>query len=731
MATDKLIIPMRFIVAMVLISILVSLHLMSTATQNSAEIGSNYSALLLINALALVLLLVLVGINVYWLISQVRQREAGSRLTVRMIFVFILLALAPSTLVFYYSINFLHQSIDSWFDVQVDKAMEDALELSQASLDERMRGQLKLTRKMADQLAGMQENLAAVELDQLREWSEATEMMILSDQKMVLAYSNTMPELMFPGLPSDSILSRVRQGEDYVGLDPVLDEGLQVRSVVSVGNDGLRYLQALYPVPVHMTDLAKGVEDAYVHYKKMGFLRQDLKSTFSLTLFLILLVSLLAAVWVTFLSIRRLLEPLRELEQGTLAVAAGNYEQRLPVTSRDELGLLVQSFNYMTDQVAQARDETEKAHLEAENQRAYLETVLRNLTSGVISIDEDGRLRTANQAADTILNIELKAFIGNPMTSLTQAHPQLSDLVDVLRSSMHKTRSRWQEDINYAGSRGQRQLLCCGTSLVSPHGHCSGAVMVFDDVTDLMRAQRNEAWGVVAQRMAHEIKNPLTPIQLSAERLRSKIAMRLHGEDSDILEKSTRTIIRQVETLKEMVDAFSVYARAPHMNITSLNLNELIEDIAALYTTQQNLDVELDLAENLAPIEADVGRMNRLLHNLIKNAEEAVTGKSAAKISLRTRKVTITEQQWLELSVRDNGCGLTADQLDNIFDPYVTTKTKGTGLGLAIVKKIVEEHHGMIHLNTQYQTGVEFIVQLPFSRHLATQTVSVPEGKVQ
>lgn len=722
MATDKLIIPMRFIVALVLVSILVSLHLMSTATQNSAEIGSHYSLLLLINTLALVLLLALVGINIYWLIRQVRRREAGSRLTMRMIFVFILLALAPSALVFYYSINFLHRSIDSWFDVQVDRAMEDALELSRASLDERMRTQLKLTRKMADQLASMHENLAAVELDNLREWSEATEMMIISDQKRVLAYSSTIPELLFPGLPSDSILSRVRQGEDYVGLDPVVDEGMQVRSVVSVGLDGQRYLQALYPVPVNMTDLAKSVENAYVHYKKMGYLRQTLKSTFSVTLFLILLVSLLAAVWVTFLSIRRLLEPLRNLEQGTLAVAAGNYERRLPVTSRDELGLLVQSFNYMTEQVAQARDETEQAHLEAENQRAYLETVLRNLTSGVISIDDDGRLRTANQAASTILNIELKAFLGNPVAGLTDANPQLRQLVSVLQNKM-KCQMRWQEDISFTGIHGQRQLLCRGTSLISPLGIWSGAVMVFDDVTDLIRAQRNEAWGVVAQRMAHEIKNPLTPIQLSAERLRAKIAAQLKDDDAEVLEKSTRTIIRQVETLKEMVNAFSVYARAPQMNLTSLDLNELIEEVAALYTTKQHIDLQLDLDNSLEPIEADIGRLNRLLHNLIKNSEEAIVDKQDAKIIICTRKVFVSGHQWLELSIRDNGCGLSAEQIDNIFDPYVTTKIKGTGLGLAIVKKIVEEHRGTIHLNPDYDAGAEFIIRLPFTSHFDMQAV--------
>ncbi|MCH9699597.1 MAG: HAMP domain-containing protein [Gammaproteobacteria bacterium] len=718
MAADKLIFPMRFIVALLLLMLLVSLYLMSTATQNTAEISSNYSVLLLINTVAVVLLLVLVGINVYWLIRQVRKRAAGSRLTARMIFVFILLALAPSSLVFYYSINFLHQSIDSWFDVEVDMAMEDALELSRASLDERMRAQLKLTRKMADQLVTVDDSLMTVELENLREWSEATEMMIISDQKMVLAYSNSIPELMFPGLPSDSILSRVSRGEDYVGLDPVLDEGMQVRSVVSVGEDRLRFLQVLYPVPVNLTDLAKGVESAYLHYKKMGFLRKALKRTFSLTLFLILLVSLLAAVWATFLSIRRLVEPLRNLEKGTLAVAAGNYERRLPVTSRDELGLLVQSFNYMTEQVAQARDETEQAHLEAENQRAYLETVLRNLTSGVLSIDDDGRLRTANQAAGTILNIDLKAFIGNPITSLIEANPNLSDLITELKHRMMNSQSRWQEELSYTGSRGQRQLLCRGTSLISPLGSWSGAVMVFDDVTEIIQAQRNEAWGAVAQRMAHEIKNPLTPIQLSTERLRTKIANQLHGEDARILEKSTRTIIRQVETLKEMVDAFSMYARSPGMNLTSISINELIEDVGALYNAQQTVTIQTNLDQRLPTIKIDGGRFSRLLHNLIKNAQEATAGHSNPLIEITTRRVEHAGYQWQELVVRDNGCGFEEHQVETIFDPYVTTKIKGTGLGLAIVKKIVEEHQGTIDVNSQYSIGAEFIIRLPETAHV-------------
>ena len=705
--------PVGFSAFAVLGVILVSLHLMSSATQDSSGLGQAYSWLLLANTVATVIMAVLVGANVHSLFRQLKKKEAGSRLTARMVFLFVLLALAPATIVFYYSVQFLHGTIDSWFDVQIDQAMDDALELSRASLDQRMKSHLRDTQQVAKALANVPDEMIAVELGELRETLEASELTLISIQERIIAYSSLIPDILIPSLPTETVFLQLERGEDYVGLDPILNEAMQVRVVIGLALPEPRFLQALFPVPVRLSSLARTVEDAYVHYKEMSYLRNSLKWSFSLTLSLVLLLSLLAAIWVAFVSTRRIVAPVRDLAQGTRAVAEGDYEQRLPVESRDELGFLVESFNDMTAKVGVARDEAARSQFEVENQRAYLETVLGNLTTGVLSFDASDRLRTFNQAAGKILHVDLQNYSEQPLAALAVENPNLENFVTLLKAQQQTAKSYWQEEVAFTGPDGRQQLLCRGTPLFNALGRRLGTVMVFDDMTDLFRAQRNATWADVAQRMAHEIKNPLTPIQLSAERLQHKLWEKLDAKDGDVLERATQTIIHQVEALKTMVNAFSEYARPPKIQPEEVNINSLIEDVLMLYQPNADISFKLMLAPDLPGVMVDPFRMRQVLNNLIKNAIEALSETPNAKIVIATNMLPEEGFRFVQIAIYDNGPGITQVDIEHIFDPYVTTKVKGTGLGLAIVKKFIEEHGGTIRSENSYQGGAGFVIRLP------------------
>ena len=351
---------------------------MSSATQDASALGEIYSTLVLTNVLAGLLLLTLVGVNIYWLVRELRRKAAGSNLTSRMIFLFSLLTMAPAAIVFFYSMQFLDRSIDSWFDVNIDHAMEDALELGQTALDERMRNVSKELEQTAEKLATSPVSLMGVRLNELNELEDA-ELTLFTRQGHVITYSGAHPESFIPALPDINVMIQVRRGKPYVGLEGVGAGGLQIRAVAPIMGEDSLYLQAIYPIPRQLAQLTDTVESAYLHYKEMTFLRGSLKFTFSLTLSLILLLSLLAAVWSAFLSIRRIVEPVRLLAIGTRSIAEGDYEKRLPVKDRGELGFLVESFNTMTAKIAQSRDQAEKSQRELQAQHAYLETLLASL----------------------------------------------------------------------------------------------------------------------------------------------------------------------------------------------------------------------------------------------------------------------------------------------------------------------------------------------------------------
>ena len=691
--------------------ILLSLQLMSSATQESSELSRMYSWLLVVNVIGSIVLLWLVGVNIYTLTRQLKRREAGSKLTTRMVSLFVILALAPAAIVFYFSMQFLHQGIDSWFNVEIDRAMEDALELSQASLDQRMRWHLKKTQQIANSLESTSAPLLTQEVDHLRELSGATEITLFSNPGKIIVSSSINPGEILPSLPDEHIWLGLRQNSDYVALDPIHENELVIRAIVTIKKPEPIFLQALYPVPIRIADLIDSVEFAFLRYKEMGFLRHSLKLSFSLALTLVLLISLLAAIWIAFISIRSIIAPVKALVKGTKAVASGHYDEQLPVIAHDDLGFLVESFNEMTHRIAIARDETRKASVEVENQRAYLETILANLTAGVISFDANYKIRTANQAAYRIFRIPVNHFIGHTLLELSETTFELAEPLKLIQRLLVQSDDIWEQRIAFLGHNGRQELLCRGTPLFSQDGWRVGAVTVFDDVTDLIQAQKNAAWGEVARRLAHEIKNPLTPIQLSAERLQHKLAKKLDSSDAIILQRSTQTIVQQVEAMKEMVDDFSEYAKPSKKLSIAIDLSSLVQEVLALYTLKSEVKFNTYFENSLLVINGDPISIRQILHNLIKNALEAIEEKGTIDINLH--RVQKNSTDFIEIAFYDDGPGIKEEQIEKIFEPYVTTKSKGTGLGLAIVKKILEEHGGAIWVDSSRKVGAGFIIQFP------------------
>ncbi|MDT8386907.1 MAG: ATP-binding protein [Thiogranum sp.] len=686
--------------------LLVSLSLMSDATHNSERFGQLYSWLLLINALGLVVLVGLIGTNLFWLVSQYRARAPGARLTSRLVMTFVVLAVVPVAVVYYFSLQFLHQGIESWFDVEIERALDDALELSRSSLDVRLSDLADLTEKIASELEEMTPALVPIGLYDLRVRSGAVELAVFGMDGRIVASSSAIGTEIIPHRPTEQVFMSLAQGRSYIGLDPIGDSGLHVRAVVPVisSKTGAEpfTLQALYEVPGRLSTLADNVEEQVVRYRKLSVLRTPLKYSYTLTLSLVLVLSLLSAVWAAFFSARRMVAPIAVLAEGTRAVAEGDYSKRLPVTSEDELGFLVRSFNDMTRRLAKARDQRRRSQQKVEGQRAYLETVLGGLSSGVLSISASGELRTVNEAACQILGIELGGHLGRSLADISSRHVFMEPLTKLVEMRRADQVLDWQEQVDLFDSAGRRVLMCRSTALPPGEDMAGGQVVVFDDVTNLIRAQRDAAWGDVARRLAHEIKNPLTPIQLSAERLRHKYINQMPAEEAAVMDRATRTIIQQVETLKEMVNAFSEYSRAPKLQLESLDIYELLRDMSDLYQGS-TLRIRMDLAEPAPLIKGDAGRMRQLLHNLYKNALEAVRDLDNGQLTVRSRWVFDAGDRFIDISFEDNGGGFSEEVLERLFEPYVTTKTRGTGLGLAIVKKIVEEHNGQIRAQNTEQ----------------------------
>jgi len=726
--------------------LLVSLTFMSAAIQEPTRFAGAYVVLGAFNAIALVPLGVLIGWNLLQLARQIKGGVPGSRLTMRMVGMFVLLSVTPVLIVYYFSLTFLYRGIDSWFEVRIEEALEGSLELSRSALDMRKREILKQTRLIADELTDIPTRSIEHRLEDIRRLSGASELTVIADQGQLFVSSSLDPRSIMPRRPEKNVLLQVRRSGLYISLDPIANEGLHVRVLVNFPDTTLsaepRILQALFPFTQRVNDLTDSVQEAYTSYGVRASSRQELKGSFSLTLSLVLLLTLFAAVWAAFFSARRAVAPLRDLVNGTQAISQGDYETRLPPSGSGEIAALIKSFNFMIRKLAEARDDTWRSRQEVEGQRRYLEAVLTRLSSGVITLDHARCVFKVNKAAHQILGVDLDAALGNTLASFSEAHPHLRPFVDVLSERLDAG-GEWRHEISLFGAGGHQILLCRGTpfasrimdSSLSPTPYSvepytdsdtgdreqsdyseslPGHVIVFDDVTALIRAQRDAAWSEVARRLAHEIKNPLTPIQLSAERLRHKYLHKMPPEEAKTLDRLTSTIVQQVQSMKTMANAFSDYARPPQMNPRLLDINESIRDVLELYRGDgSGVTIETRFDPSLPALHADPDRLRQVVHNLVKNALEANLASGATVLIVETRPAGDSAGRHIEVEFQDHGNGFPPEIIENVFAPYVTTKPKGTGLGLAIVKKIVEEHGGIVWARNNPDSGASIIMRFP------------------
>jgi nitrogen fixation/metabolism regulation signal transduction histidine kinase len=706
---------------------IVSLALLTVSAQDAHFIKELQPILLAFNVFAACVLILLISRKLYGLIKDYRSQVPGSRMNARAVGMFSLLALAPILVVYFFSVNAINRGIDSWFDVNIGTGLDDALALSRAALSLRTREFGEHTKALATDLAGTSNIDLVATLDRYRRVAGASELTVVGDHGRIIAASTDFASVSIPTLPAREVLLQARQGRVYLSLDPVQGGGYRVLTALTVGADSSgepRILVASYSVPEQLGVLANGVQTAYAQYGQRVYQRPYLKSIFVLTLTIVLLLSALGAIYGAFYWAAQLAKPVQDLIEGTRAVGAGDLDLTLDRASNDEMGFLVHSFNDMTQRLARARSDADDHRTAVDQERARLAVILARISTGVISIDRDFTLRTANAAASHILAINLASGIGMPLESLALEGSLLAQFVIACRRQVELGPTDWRVPVQLSTDAGRRELMVACTELPATEGSLAGLVIVFDDITELLKAQRDAAWGEVARRLAHEIKNPLTPIQLSADRMRRRLIGQLNEQDTEILESATNTIVHQVESMRQMVNAFSEYARAPAMDVVSFDFNQLVKEVADLYRSQglaadttHSIRVGLTLDTDIGLISADRSRVRQILNNLLTNAFEAVDGRESASVDIETHLVQIDERPMVELIVTDNGAGFPPGLLSQVFDPYVTSKAKGTGLGLAIVKKIVEEHGGRLDADNITSGGARVRIWLPCADH--------------
>jgi nitrogen fixation/metabolism regulation signal transduction histidine kinase len=697
---------------------LAALFLLSQTAQNSDEFNRLHPVLLVINIAGVVILFLLMIGNLGRLVRDYRAHVPGAKLKARIVAMFVGLAALPLLVVFYFSMQFINQGIDTWFNVDVEEGLNNALDLTDAVLDIRQRENLASTRQMAFRLGQVNDRQLLPELSRLRRESGASEVTLFGENGRIVATSTDSSAGTLPRPLTDEVILQLQQDRPFVSLDPLDDGGYQIRTawlVVAPGSANPKgVLLAHFPVTERLGRMANSVERSNTEYQRLVFLRDPLKSTFTLTLTVVLLLSLLTAIYGAFVLARRLVAPIQNLVAGTRAVAKGDFDLRLPQASRDEIGFLVSSFNDMTQRLASARREASLSQALVEAERRNLEVILARLSTGVVALDSDLHIRTANQASGAILNIDLENRVGESLVDLARDQPLLDQFVDVARVHLAAGETEWREQIVLRGEVGRRVLTCACTMLPGDEDSPAGYVVVFDDITALLQAQRDAAWGEVARRLAHEIKNPLTPIQLSAERMRRKYLAKMNEEDAEILDRATHTIVQQVESMKDMVNAFRDYARAPDMELESFDVAALVHEIVDLYRAQESgIHIAMHVDPTMPSLEADAGRMRQILHNLLRNAVEALEGQKSGEIDVSVSAGEFEGIDVVNIRVEDNGPGFDTAAIAQVFEPYVTSKPKGTGLGLAIVKKLVEEHAGTIQANNRREGGAVVSIRLP------------------
>lgn len=741
-------------------SALALLVLLGWSTANASRYAQQYDTLLVLNGVLAVALVSWVVVLAVRLANQVRKRQFGARITARFALYFALIGVIPGALIYVLSVQFMSRSIESWFNVRVDSALEAGLNLGRAALDSQLESLNARAKDMAGRLGNAGDGDMAMAITHLREGSSVAEAMVFTGNGRLVAFSSSNYGQLLPDSPPASVMNQLRVSRAYSAAEaddpkPVQGDapqgtGLHLRVVVPVStpdrltatlgaSSDTRWLQVIEPVPEQIARNANQVQQGFRDYQELALSRLGLRKLYGITLTLALVLAVFAAMVVALAVSRRLVRPLLSLAAGTQAVGVGDYRPLPEPPEKDEVGQLTRSFNAMTRQLDEARHMVENNRQQLERSNVYLESVLSHMSSGVLVFDEGFRVTMFNQGARDILHVDLRAIKGSPLETVEGAF-ELAHLIRQAFSAhaaVGSERAYWQQqfelELEAATDNETKKhvvtLLARGTHL-SVDGRGTGYLVVFDDISEVISANRTVAWGEVARRLAHEIKNPLTPIQLSAERLAMKLAGRLSPEDASMLTRSTNTIVNQVASLKKMVDDFREYARTPPAQMQPIDINALVGDVLSLYgwdptgdgnrPHQPTPEMEISFDPDLPRIEGDSTQLRQVIHNLLANARDAATQlqpMSEARIYVQTRLTHTSaedgpDQTAVRLTVADNGPGFAPQVITRVFEPYVTTKTGGTGLGLAIVKKIVEEHGGRIDVANRREGGARISILL-------------------
>lgn len=744
----------RLALAVVVLSAVALLALLVWSTGNASRYAQQYDLLLSLNAVLAFTLMSWVAVLAIRLIRQIRRRRFGARLTARFTLYFTLIGILPGVVIYVLSVQFMSRSIESWFNVRVDSALEAGLNLGRAALDAQINELSANAHSMALRLNNTSDNEIAMLITSLREAGEVDEAMVFTGNGRLVAFSSADFGRLLPDLPPGSVMNQLRVSHQYAAAESnsgfsegPASHGLQLRVVIPLGtsSDRLgngagfgsesRWLQLIRAVPEPIARNASQVQQGFQDYQELALSRLGLRKLYGITLTLALILAVFAAVVMALAVSRRLVRPLLTLASGTQAVGVGDYRPLPEPPARDEVGQLTRSFNAMTRQLDEARQMVDRHRRQLEQSNLYLESVLSNLSTGVLVFDSGFRLSLFNQGAQDILNVDLRTAHGRPLETVTGAieAARLIRQAFAAHEAVESERAHWQQQfeielqdvIDNERKKHVLTLLARGTKL-RLDGQEDGYLVVFDDISEVISASRTVAWGEVARRLAHEIKNPLTPIQLSAERLAMKLADKLSDDDAAMLQRSTQTIVNQVSSLKRMVDDFREYARTPPAQMQEIDLNALLAEVLTLYgwdqsgppTDSESARLRVNLDANMPHIMGDPAQLRQVIHNLLANARDAA-GQNGMneEISIQTRYICSPGEPGharVRLSVSDNGPGFAPEVLSRVFEPYVTTKSTGTGLGLAIVRKIVEEHEAQVDISNRKNGGAR--ISILFSR---------------
>lgn len=701
-------------------AMLIALVMMSQILQNASEFAEAYSSLLLFTFAGISVLLVMLVRTLLALRKRYVQKTPGIKITLRITAIFTFLIGIPVAIIFYFALNFIQQGINQWFDVKTETALSNATSLVRITLDNKTIDSLNLTLSVAKDNRSLLASSPFIGVSTLRTKLGAQEVALYHSNQQLIAFSSLDETDILPIPPGDNLFQQIRQKKTYAAVEtlPGATREQEIIRVIIPFSDiqlnGNYALQVIFNIPAGISQLADSVKVASGQYKELSYLKGPLTASFTLILSMVLLLTVVTALLFTIQAVQNLTRPIRTLARGTAAVSRGDYSIKMRADREDEFGTLIQSFNDMIQKIAQARNDIKIGHQQTEVQKLYLQAIIQNLSSGVLTFDMNNRLRTSNDAAATILNTDLTRHIGKPFEELIQSEDSahLKALFDHIKPMFDKSVKPWNMQHKFSCKQGQKILLLHGSTLPSIDKKIGGFVIVMDDITELVQAQLNAAWSDVARRLAHEIKNPLTPIQLSAERLNYKLHAKLDSDDQALLARMTHTIIEQVATMQTLVQAFSEYANTPEVEVRKLDVNQLIDDVALMY---QGPDIRCKILQDLdaecPQMMVDASRLRQLFHNLLKNAIEATETTPQAHVKISTQCANDLSE--LEITICDNGPGIDEEAKNWIFEPYATDKPKGTGLGLAIVRKIVEEHNGQIQVESSPETGTCFIINLP------------------